>query len=71
MATTKHSRPFFPVTPQPMGKTKTIEELAAEQGVKLPQDLDELLGKGRDLWDDDEDFEQFLKWLNDPKRKAE
>jgi hypothetical protein len=65
MAKTKNPRPPVPGLPLPMSKTKTIEELAAEQGVKLPQNLDELLGKGCDLWDDDEDFENFLRWLED------
>jgi hypothetical protein len=45
---------------------KTIEELAAEQGVPLPQDLDAMIGEGKDLWDSDEEFEA---WLEDIYRR--
>lgn len=36
------------------------QELAAEQGVEPVADPGELVGAGRDLWDDDDDFERFL-----------
>lgn len=39
---------------------KSIEQLAAEQGVK-PTRLDDILGKGADLWKSDEEFEHFLE----------
>lgn len=39
---------------------KTADELAAEQGVVSPQSLDELTGAAADLWENDEEFEQFL-----------
>lgn len=47
-------------------RRKTIEELAAEQGVLLPQDLDAMIGAGKDLWDSDEEFEA---WLEDIYRR--
>jgi uncharacterized protein (DUF2384 family) len=39
---------------------KSIEELAAEQGIK-PTRLEDILGKGADLWDSDREFEQFVE----------
>jgi len=39
------------------------QALAAEQGVEPVTDPSELVGVGRDLWDDDEDFERFLATL--------
>jgi uncharacterized protein (DUF2384 family) len=38
---------------------KSIEELAAEQGTK-PTRLEDILGKGADLWGSDEEFEKFV-----------
>ncbi len=38
---------------------KTIEQLAAEQGVK-PTKLEDILGKGAHFWKSDEDFERFV-----------
>jgi type II secretory pathway component PulM len=59
-----------PAIPLPPQSSKTIEELAAEQGVQLPQNLDRLLGAGAQLWDNDAEFDQFLGWLNDANRKG-
>lgn len=38
---------------------KSIEQLAAEQGVK-PTTLEDILGKGADLWKNDQEFEHFV-----------
>jgi hypothetical protein len=38
----------------------TVEEVAAEQGVTIPQDLELGLGEAADLWEDDADFEAFV-----------
>ena len=38
---------------------KSIETLAAEQGVK-PTKLEDILGKGADLWESDREFERFV-----------
>jgi len=48
----------------------TIEQLAAEQGVRLPQDIDALIGQGADLWEDDEDFERFLTGIGERRKLA-
>jgi hypothetical protein len=39
---------------------KSIEELAAEQGVK-PTTLEDILGKGADLWENNQEFERFVE----------
>ena len=39
---------------------KPIEELAAEQGLK-PTMLEDILGKGADLWENDQEFERFVE----------
>jgi hypothetical protein len=53
-----HTKPEF----------KTVEQLIAEQGTKPIDDLDDLIGEGADLWDDDADFERFLDWLSKSRR---
>lgn len=42
------------------GQHKSIEELAREQGVN-PARLDDILGKGADLWDSDLELERFVE----------
>jgi uncharacterized protein (DUF2384 family) len=39
---------------------KSIEELAAEQGT-APTRLEDIWGKGADLWGSDEDLERFVE----------
>ncbi len=41
-------------------ETKSLEELAAEQGVAPIEDLDEVFGRASELWDDNDDFDRFL-----------
>jgi len=40
---------------------KTVEELAAEQGVGLVNDLDQLFGCGKDLWETEEEWDNFME----------
>ena len=47
---------------------KTIEQLAAEQGISIPQDINQLLGAGKELWADDAEFEAFLEHLRESRR---
>jgi hypothetical protein len=54
--------------PAPERRTRSLAELAAEQGLTGPQDLDTLLGAGADLWDDDAEFEAFLADLRESRR---
>jgi hypothetical protein len=39
---------------------KSIEQLAREQGVRPLEKLEDIWGKGADLWKDEEDFQSFL-----------
>jgi hypothetical protein len=39
---------------------KSIEDLAAEQGLK-PTRVEDILGKGPDLWESDQELEQFVE----------
>lgn len=50
-------------------KEKTVEELAAEQGITLPQRIEDLLGAGKDLWKDDAELDAFLEDIR-RQRKA-
>jgi hypothetical protein len=46
-------------------RTKTVEELAEEQGIKPVENPDELLG---DFWPEDENIDDFLLWLRRLRR---
>ncbi len=48
---------------------KTTEELAKEQGVVPVADASRLFGQARDLWKDDEEFEEFVAGIYE--RRAE
>ncbi len=48
---------------------KSIEELAAEQGVRLEGQLERILGSGSDLWASDEEFEEFVRGIYDRRRE--
>ena len=43
-----------------LAKTKSLEELAREQRVSPVKMLEDVLGKGADLWESDEELDQFL-----------
>jgi hypothetical protein len=49
-------------------KHKTIEELAKEQGTTT--DVDKLIGRGKDLWASDEEFERFLAGIYERRRQG-
>lgn len=49
---------------------KTVEQLAAAQGVRGPQSLDALIGAGAELWENDEAFERFLASIDRSRREA-
>jgi len=46
---------------------KTIEEIAKEQGIK-ETDVDKLIGRGKDLWSSDEEFERFVAGIYERRR---
>lgn len=43
-------------------ESRSIEDLAAEQGVK-PTKLEDILGKGADLWESDQALERFVEGI--------
>lgn len=49
---------------------KDLEQLAAEQGVRPIERLEEVLGQGADLWRDDAALESFLAVLREHRRKG-
>jgi len=51
-------------------EAKTLEQLAAEQGVHAIERLEEVLGKGADLWRDDAELDSFLAALREQRRKG-
>jgi uncharacterized protein (DUF2384 family) len=48
-------------------KRPTLEEIIAEQNGGRPTRVEDILGKGADLWDSDEEFEEFLAILKAAK----
>ena len=56
-------------TPNDFWKQKGIEELSEEQGVEPIAKLEQVLGKGSELWDSDEDFELFLAGINERRNE--
>ncbi len=57
--------------PDAFWQPKTAEELAAEQGIDGPQDLDGLIGDGAELWDTDEEFDEFLRGIEARRRESQ
>src|SRR5438105_3276758 len=48
----------------------TIEELATEQGVAIPQSMERLAGQGADLWSSEEEFDSFLSEIYQRRHAA-
>ena len=50
----------LPAVPADFQEWRSIDELAEEQGIVAPQQLDRMIGAAADLWDGEEDFERFV-----------
>jgi len=50
---------------------KTLAELTAEQGIQPIERLEEVLGQGAKLWQDDAEFEEFLAQIREARRRRE
>jgi uncharacterized protein (DUF2384 family) len=49
-------------TPKPvLTPAEKLARLIAEQGVRPVERFEDLLGRGRDLWETDEEFQEFLE----------
>lgn len=59
-----------PISPDEFWRSPTLEELAAEQGIKAPQQLDSMIGAAADLWDDDRDTEAFVAEIYERRREG-
>ena len=53
-------REFETITAEQFWTDRSLEQLAVEQDVMPIQSLEDVWGKGADLWQDDEDFAAFL-----------
>jgi len=54
----------YPLTSQGGSwQDSTLAELASQQSVQPVQRLEEILGKGKDLWKDEEEFESFVQGI--------
>ncbi len=51
---------FETVTPEDFWEEKSLERLAAEQGVEPVSRFEDVFGTGAGLWESDEDFDAFL-----------
>lgn len=51
-------------------RSEAVAELAKQQGIKLPVDVDDLIGKGRDLWKSDAEFEEFVSGIYERRRQG-
>lgn len=52
---------FEKITPEEFWQEKSLDQLASEQGVIPIRQLEDIWGKGAELWADSEDFESFLE----------
>lgn len=50
--------------------TKSAEEIAREQGIRPVENVEEILGKGQDLWKSDEELDRFLADLRDLRQQG-
>jgi hypothetical protein len=58
------------LSPEDFWRELTIEALAAEQGLAVPQALDTMVGAAANLWESDEDFVQFVAAIYERRREA-
>ena len=49
---------------------RSVEELASLQGVAVPKTLDEVFGKGTDLWEDGAAFDSFVHGIYERRRNG-
>jgi hypothetical protein len=51
-------------------RTPSVAELALEQGIRLAQDVDQVIGQGAECWDSDADFERWMQWLGEIRQEG-
>jgi len=60
LAVKEEGKEFETITAEQFWTERSLEQLAVEQEVNPVRRLEDVLGKGADLWKDDEDFAAFL-----------
>jgi len=55
--------------PNSFWRKKSIEEQMKEQGIEPGMQLEKILGAGKDLWDSDEEFEEFVNGIYARRRE--
>lgn len=58
------------LSPEDFWREATVQELAAEQGLLVPQTLDNMVGAAADLWESDEEFMQFVICMYERRREG-
>ena len=58
-------------TPEDFWREPTIDELAAAQGITVPQSLNRMIGAATELWDSEVDFESFVTGINERRGESE
>lgn len=56
--------------PEDFWQERTIDELAVDQGIVVPQQIVNLIGAAADLWDDEEDFQFFVEGIHERRIKG-
>ncbi|HSV13249.1 MAG TPA: hypothetical protein VLI90_03270 [Tepidisphaeraceae bacterium] len=49
---------------------RTIDDIAREQGINAPQELDRMIGSAANLWENDEEFESFVQGIHTRRREG-
>jgi len=58
------------LSPDDFWREPTIEQLAAEQDLRVPQTVDGMIGAGADLWGSDEEFGEFVSGIYERRREG-
>lgn len=60
-----------PPTPEDFWRESTIDQLASAQGIAVPQSLDRILGAAAELWNNEEEFDSFLRGIHERRHEGE
>jgi len=56
--------------PDEFWRKRTIEQLMAQQSISAPQRWEDVVGQGAALWDDDRQFDEFLRGIRDRRHEG-
>jgi len=63
------SPPALPA-PDEFWRKRSIEQLTAQQGILAPQRWEDVVGQGTTLWDDDRQFDEFIRDIRDRRHEG-